>query len=181
LIHAAAGGVGLLLVQMAKEKGANVIGTVSTPEKAELVRSAGADHTILYISEDFEEKTNKLTEGRGVDVVYESVGKNTFEKSLNCLTRRGYMVLYGQSSGPVEPLDPQVLNQKGSIFLTRPSLFDYVSNGEEFMARANDILSLIKQDRLKIRIGERLPLSDAKTAHQKLEARQTTGKILLTT
>lgn len=180
LVHAAAGGVGLLLVQMAKQKGARVFGTVSTEEKAELALAAGADHVILYSQEDFELRIRDLTGGQGVDVVYESVGKDTFEKSLNSLSRRGYMVLYGQSSGPVEPLDPQVLNKKGSLFLTRPSLFDYASNGEEFSRRAGDVLAMMQKHSLSVRVGERLPLADAQTAHRNLEARKTTGKILLT-
>lgn len=179
LVHAAAGGVGSLLVQMAKEKGALVFGTVSTSEKAEVALSAGADHVIRYTTEDFESRIEELTEGKGVDVVYESVGKTTFEKSLNSLARRGYMVLYGQSSGPVEPIDPQILNQKGSLFLTRPSLFDYAATGEEFSSRANDVLNMIRKKQLKVRIGEKLNLSEAPLAHRKLEARETTGKVLL--
>jgi len=179
LVHAAAGGVGLLLVQMARQKGAVVIGTVSTPAKAELARKAGARHVILYTEEDFEARVRELTDGGGVHVVYESVGKSTFEKSLNCLRRRGYMVLYGQSSGPVAPFDPQVLSQKGSLFLTRPSLFDYTATPQEFAERASAVLDQVRKRELKVRIGEKFPLSEASKAHQKLEERLTTGKVLL--
>ncbi|HLV00374.1 MAG TPA: quinone oxidoreductase [Acidobacteriota bacterium] len=179
LIHAAAGGVGLLLVQLARLRGARVIGTVSTEEKAELARQAGADNVILYTREDFEQRVRELTDGRGVDVVYESVGKSTFEKSLNCLKPRGYLVLFGQSSGPVEPLDPQVLNSKGSLFLTRPSLNHYMADRTEVLRRAGELLELVETGKLAVRIGEKFPLQEAAEAHRRLEARKTTGKVLL--
>lgn len=179
LVHAAAGGVGLLLVQLARLRGARVIGTVSTDEKAELARQAGADEVILYTHEDFEQRVQELTNGGGVDVVYESVGKSTFEKSLNCLKPRGYLVLFGQSSGPVEPLDPQVLNSKGSLFLTRPSLNHYLADRTEVLRRAGELLELVEKDKLAVRIGEKLPLEQAAEAHRRLEGRKTTGKVLL--
>lgn len=179
LVHAAAGGVGLLLVQLAKHFGATVIGTVSTREKAELALNAGADHVIQYIEQDFEAEVKRITGGEGVHVVYESVGKATFDKSMDCLRPRGYMVLYGQSSGPVGPLDPQVLNQKGSIFLTRPSLFSYAGNRSEFLQRAGGVLELIESGRLSVKVGEILPLSQAARAHERLQGRLTVGKVLL--
>lgn len=179
LVHAAAGGVGLLLVQMVKLAAGRVIGTVSTEEKAQLALTMGADHIIRYEHEDFEAETRRLTDGGGVDVVYESVGKATFEKSLNCLKPRGYLVLFGQSSGPVEPFDPQVLNQKGSLFLTRPTLFHYAATPEEFEIRATAVLRMIERGQLRVTIGEKLKLSDAAEAHRMLEGRLTTGKILL--
>lgn len=179
LIHAAAGGVGHLLVQVAKYCGARVIGTVSTEEKAALCRKAGADDIILYTQADFEAETKRLTGDKGVDVVYDSVGKSTFQKSLNCLRPRGYLVLYGQSSGPVEPLDPQVLNAKGSLFLTRPSLGHYASNREELSGRANDLFTWMRSGELRVRIDQMFPLGRAAEAHQYIEDRQTKGKILL--
>ncbi len=179
LVHAAAGGVGLLLVQMAKLAGATVIGTVSTEEKAELARKAGADHMILYSKEDFVEAVRRLTEGSGVDVVYESVGRDTFSGSLDCMKPRGYVVLFGQSSGPVDAFDPQVLNQKGSLFLTRPSLGHYVPNGEEFRRRAGEVLDLAATGRLKVTVGDQLPLEEASEAHRRLEGRRTVGKVVL--
>ncbi|MEE8349118.1 MAG: quinone oxidoreductase, partial [Acidobacteriota bacterium] len=179
LVHAAAGGVGLLLVQMAKMCGARVIGTVSNLEKAELAREAGADEVILYTETDFEEQVQRLTDSQGVDVVYESVGKDTFDQSLNCLKKRGYLVLFGQSSGPVPPVDPQILNAKGSLFLTRPSIFHYNDTREALVTRAGEVLSWVAEGRLKVRVGERFALSEACQAHRALEARQTTGKVLL--
>jgi NADPH:quinone reductase len=179
LVHAAAGGVGLLLCQMAKAAGARVIGTVSTPEKASLARGAGADDTILYTSQDFEQETRRLTSGRGVDVVYDSVGKTTFDKSLASLAPRGMLVLYGQSSGPVAPLDPQVLNAKGSLYLTRPNHAHYVATRDELLARASEVLGWVKAGKLKVRIGATFPLRDAAEAHRALEGRSTTGKVLL--
>jgi NADPH2:quinone reductase len=179
LVHAAAGGVGLLLCQIAKLRGARVIGTVSTPAKAALARESGADHVILYTEQDFAIEARRLTDGAGVQVVYDSVGKTTFKKGLDCLVRRGMMVLYGQSSGPVEPIDPQVLNQKGSLFLTRPTLAFYIATREELLARADDVLGWIKGGKLNVRIGRELPLADAAEAHRQLEARKTTGKVLL--
>ncbi len=179
LVHAAAGGVGLLLVQIAKRRGARVIGTVSTEEKARLAREAGADEVILYTQVDFEEETKRLTDGKGVDVVYDSVGKTTFDKSLNCLRPRGYMVLYGQSSGPVPPLDPQVLNAKGSLFLTRPSLGHYAADRAEIMQRAGDLFQWMGAGELKVRIDQTFPLAEADEAHRYLEGRKTKGKVLL--
>ncbi|RME42048.1 MAG: quinone oxidoreductase [Chloroflexi bacterium] len=179
LVHAAAGGVGLLLVQIAKRRGARVIGTVSTEEKARLAREAGADEIILYTQVDFEEETKRLTDGKGVDVVYDSVGKTTFDKGLNCLRPRGYMVLYGQSSGPVPPLDPQVLNAKGSLFLTRPSLGHYAADRAEIMQRAGDLFQWMSAGELKVRIDQTFPLAEAGEAHRYLEGRKTKGKVLL--
>ncbi|WP_376788686.1 quinone oxidoreductase [Thermoflexus sp.] len=179
LIHAAAGGVGTLLVQMAKRRGARVIGTVSSPTKAEIVRSLGADAVIIYTEQDFEAEVKRLTEGRGVDVVYDSVGKDTFEKSLNCLRPRGYMVLFGQSSGPVPPIDPQILNQKGSLFLTRPSMWHYLLTREELLWRAGEVLDLVATGQLKVFIDSTFPLEQAADAHRRLVSRQTVGKVLL--
>jgi NADPH2:quinone reductase len=181
LVHAAAGGVGLLLVQMAKRRGATVIGTVSTEEKAKLAREAGADHVILYTQQDFEQEVMRITDGRKVQVVYDSVGRDTFDKSLNCLTLRGMMVLYGQSSGPVHPFDPQVLAQKGSLFLTRPVLWNYTATRDELLWRARDVLGAVASGDLKVRIDRALPLSQAQDAHRALEGRETTGKVLLLT
>jgi NADPH2:quinone reductase len=179
LLHAAAGGVGLLLVQMAKKIGARVIGTVSSEEKAELARSAGADHVILYSRCDFEGKVKEITGGVGVDVVYDSVGRATFDKSLNCLRRRGMMVLFGQSSGAVAPLDPNILNPRGSLYLTRPSLGHYTATRDELLWRARDVLGWISEGSLKVRVHRIYPLCDAAEAHRALEARQTSGKVLL--
>jgi NADPH2:quinone reductase len=179
LVHAAAGGVGLLLCQMAKHAGARVIGTVSTEEKARLAREAGADHTILYTRQDFEAEVKRLTGGKGLQVVYDSVAKDTFEKSLNCLAPRGFMILYGQSSGPIPPLDPQVLNAKGSLFLQRPSLNHHILTREELTQRAGDVLGWIQKGQLKLRIGATFPLAEAAEAHRQLEGRKTTGKVLL--
>ena len=179
LVHAAAGGVGLLLCQMAKMRGARVIGTVSTEAKAKLAREAGADEVILYTTQDFEAEVKRITGGAGVPVVYDSVGKTTFDKSLNCLAPRGVMVLYGQSSGPVPSLDPAILNQKGSLFLTRPSLVHHTATRQELLQRSGDVLGWIKAGKLKLRIDLTLPLAQAADAHRQLEGRQTTGKVLL--
>lgn len=179
LVHAAAGGVGLLLCQMAKKRGARVIGTVSTPEKAALAKEAGADRTVLYTSEDFVAAAKEFTNGRGVHVIYDSVGKTTFEKGFDALALRGMMALYGQASGPVGPLDPQLLNQKGSVFLTRPSLFHYIATREELLERAAAVFGFVKDGTLKLRIGAEYPLEKAADAHRALEGRQTTGKVLL--
>jgi len=179
LVHAAAGGTGLLLCQIAKLRGARVLGTVSTREKAALARGAGADEVILYTEQDFEAEVKRLTTGAGLQVIYDSVGKTTFEKGLNCLARRGMMVLFGQSSGPVGPVDPQVLNQKGSLFLTRPTIVHYIATRAELLARAGDVLGWIKNGKLNVRIERELPLAQAAQAHRLLEARRTTGKLLL--
>jgi len=179
LVHAAAGGVGLLLCQMARRCGARVIGTVSTEQKAVLARAAGADEIILYTSQDFVAETKRLTGGEGVQVIYDSVGKTTFLKGFDCLARRGMMVLYGQSSGPAAPFDPQILNQKGSLFLTRPSLGHYVSTRAELLERANAVLGWVADATLKVRIEREFPLAAAAEAHRELESRRTTGKLLL--
>jgi len=179
LIHAAAGGLGSVLVQMAKARGARVIGTVSTAAKAALIRELGADETILYTEQDFETEVMRLTGGRGVDVVYDSVGKTTFDKSLKLIRLRGMMALVGQSSGPVAPLDPSILNQRGSLFLTRPSLGHYLATRDELLWRAGEVLSLVESGELKVQISGRYPLSDAAQAHRDLESRKTTGKLLL--
>lgn len=179
LIHAAAGGVGLLLVQMAKLRNARVLGTVSTQAKAELVLEAGADGVIFYTRQDFEPEVKRLTNGRGVDVVYDSVGASTFSKSLNSLRPRGMLVSFGQSSGPVGPVDPLLLNQKGSLFLTRPKLGDYCATRLELLWRADDVLGWIGVGKLKVRIDRTYRFSEAAQAHRDLEARKTSGKVLL--
>ena len=179
LVHAAAGGVGLLLVQMAHNIGARVIGTVSTEGKAKLAREAGADDIILYTQSDFESETRRLTSNRGVDVVYDSVGKTTFEKSLNVLRPRGMMVLFGGSSGAVAPFDPLQLTAKGSLFLTRPSLPHYIASREELESRASALFGMIAAKQLKLRIEHIYPLAQAQQAHRDLEGRKTTGKLLL--
>ena len=179
LVHAAAGGVGLLLVQMAHNIGARVIGTVSTEEKAKLARDAGADEIIFYTQTDFEAETKRLTGGKGVDVVYDSVGKTTFEKGLNVLRPRGMMALFGGSSGAVPPFDPIVLSQKGSLFLTRPTLNHYVITREELMARSEAVFGMIAAKKLKLRIEHTYKLADIAQAHRDLEGRKTTGKLLL--
>src|ERR1700757_1820585 len=179
LVHAAAGGVGLLLVQMAHGIGARVIGTVSTEEKAKLAREAGADDVILYTQTDFEAETRRLTGGRGVDVVYDSVGKTTFEKGLDILRPRGYMVLFGGSSGPVPPFDLIQLSQKGSLYVTRPTWTHYVATREDLEMRADAVFSMIAKGKLKLRIAHTYHLEDATQAHRDLEARRTTGKLLL--
>ena len=179
LVHAAAGGVGLLLCQLAKMRGATVIGTAGTEEKARLARSAGADEVILYTEQDFVEETKRITGGEGVHVVYDSVGKDTFDGSLDCLRPRGYMVLFGGSSGQVPPVDLQVLNSKGSIFVTRPKLADHVLTREELLWRAESLFTWIGQNNLDIRIGGAYKLSEADQAHRDLEGRKTTGKLIL--
>lgn len=179
LIHAAAGGTGSLLVQMAHNIGARVIATVSTDEKAALARGAGADEIILYTQADFESETKRMTGGKGVDVVYDSVGKTTFEKGLNVLRPRGMMALFGGSSGAVAPIDPLVLTQKGSLFLTRPSLGNYISTSEELQRRAGAVFGMIRDGKLKLRIEHTYPLAEAQRAHRDLEGRRTTGKLLL--
>lgn len=179
LVHAAAGGTGLLLVQMAKMGGAKVIGTASSPEKARLAEQAGADFLIDYSMQDFEIEVRRLTGGRGVNVVYDSVGKATYEKSLNCLAPRGMLVIFGQASGPVPPFDTAVLNAKGSLFLARPSLTHYVANREDVLLRAGDLMRWIEAGKLKVRVGKSLSLKDAAQAHRELEARRTAGKLLL--
>jgi NADPH2:quinone reductase len=179
LVHAAAGGAGLLVVQMAKAAGARVIGTTSTAVKADLARANGADDIIRYTEEDFEAAVKRLTDGRGVDVVYDSVGKTTFDKGLNCLRPRGMMVLFGQSSGAVPPIDPNVLNPKGSLFLTRPSLAHYVLTRDELVWRSGDVLASVASGALRLRIDRTYPLDQAADAHRALEGRATTGKLLL--
>jgi NADPH2:quinone reductase len=179
LVHAAAGGVGLLLVQMAHSIGARVIGTVSTDEKAKLAREAGADEVILYTQSDFEVETKRLTGGKGVDVVYDSVGKTTFEKGLNVLRPRGFMVLFGGSSGAVPPFDLIQLSQKGSLYVTRPTLFNYIVTRDELVARAGAVFGMMAAGKLKLRIEHTYPLGEVQRAHRDLEGRKTTGKLLL--
>jgi len=179
LVHAAAGGVGLLLVQVAKMRGARVIGTVSTEDKARLAKQVCADEVILYTQQDFEAEVKRLTNDKGVNVVYDSVGKDTFDKSLNCIKPRGYMVLFGASSGAVPPLDPQVLNAKGSLFLTRPMLAHYTADRAELLKRANDLFEWMRAGKLHVRVDRTFPLADAATAHRHLESRQSMGKLLL--
>ncbi|HEY6829770.1 MAG TPA: quinone oxidoreductase [Gemmatimonadaceae bacterium] len=179
LVHAAAGGVGLMLCQMAKMRGATIYGTASTEAKRALAHEAGADETIDYTSADFTAEVKRLTNGAGVNVVYDSVGKTTFDKSLDCLMRRGMMVLFGQSSGPVPAFDPQILNRKGSLFLTRPKLDDYIHAREELESRSRDLFSWIERGELKVRIGAEFPLHQVAEAHRELQARQTTGKVVL--
>lgn len=179
LVHAGAGGVGLLLTQMAKRIGAQVITTVSTKEKAELSREAGAAEVILYTEQDFVAEVKRLTGGKGVDVVYDSVGKTTFEGSLNCLRPRGLMALFGGSSGAVPPFDPTQLSAKGSLFLTRPSLWHYISTREDLEWRAKDVLGWVADGSLKLRMEHDYPLTEAGEAHAAIESRKTTGKILL--
>jgi len=179
LVHAAAGGVGLILCQIARLRGAKVIGTVSTEEKAKLAREAGADETILYTKQDFAAEVKRITGGKGLQVVYDSVGKDTWEGSLNCLTPRGLIALYGQSSGPIGQIDPQILNTKGSLFLTRPSLNVYIATREELQQRAADLFGWVRDGKLKLRMEFEFPLKDAAEAHRALEGRKTTGKVLL--
>lgn len=179
LVHAAAGGVGLLLVQMAHHLGVRVIATVSTEEKAKLAREAGADEVILYTKSDFEAETKSLTGGKGVDVVYDSVGKTTFEKGLNTLRPRAMMVLFGGSSGPVPPFDLMVLAQKGSLYVTRPTLGHYIATREELLARSGAVFGMIAAGKLKLRMEHTYPLAQAPQAHRDLESRKTTGKLLL--
>jgi len=179
LVHAAAGGVGLLLCQIAKKRGAVVIGTVSTEEKAALARGAGADHVILYTQQDFVAEVKRITDGRGVDVVYDGVGATTFDGGLDCLRPRGTMALFGQSSGPVPPFDLSVLNWKGSLYVTRPSLISYLATRDELLERAGDILGWISDGSLSMRVEHVFPLAEAADAHRALEGRRTTGKIIL--
>ena len=179
LIHAAAGGVGLLLVQMAKRIGARVIATAGTHDKAQLARDAGADECIVYTESDFEVETKRLTNGEGVHVVYDGVGKATFDRDLNVLRPRGYLVLFGGSSGAVPPFDLIALSQKGSLFITRPTLAHYTATREELEWRANDVLQMIVRGELKLRIHGKYPLGEAAQAHRDLEGRKTTGKLLL--
>jgi NADPH2:quinone reductase len=179
LVHAAAGGAGGLIVQLAKKLGARVFGTVSTAEKAQIAREAGADEIILYTEQEFDVEARRLTGGRGVDVVYDSVGKTTFEKSLNSLRPRGTLALFGQSSGPVPAFDPAILNSKGSLFLTRPSLGHYLLTREELLWRAGEVLNAVDAGKLRLRIDRTYPLADAARAHRDLESRKTAGKLLL--
>jgi NADPH2:quinone reductase len=179
LIHASAGGTGRLLVQVAKRTGARLIGTAGTPQKGDLARAAGADEVILYTEQDFEAEVKRLTDNKGVHVVYDSVGKTTFAKSLNCLRPRGMMVLWGQASGAVEPFDPQILNQKGSLYLTRPSLGAYMLTRDEMLWRANDLFAWYKAGELQVRIDAIFPLAEAHEAHRYIEGRRTMGKVLL--
>jgi NADPH2:quinone reductase len=179
LVHAAAGGVGLLLVQMAKRIGARVIGTVSTVPKAQLAREAGADELILYNQQDFQQEVRRLTGGRGAQVVYDSVGKDTFERSLGSLVPRGMLVLFGQSSGPAPPVDPALLMQGGSLFITRPTLANYAASRGELLWRAEDVFRWMASGELRIRIDRTFPLAEAAEAHRQIEGRKTTGKVLL--
>jgi NADPH2:quinone reductase len=179
LLHAAAGGVGLLLIQIVKQLGATVIGTVSTEAKAKLAKEMGADHLILYTQNDFLAEVKKLTDGHGVNVVYDSVGQTTFDKSLDCLRPRGYLVLFGQSSGPVPPFDPGKLAAKGSLFLTRPSLAHYTLDRAELLQRANDLFSWTASGKLKLRMEKTFRMAEAAEAHRQLEGRKTTGKVIL--
>ncbi|GAB5501282.1 MAG: quinone oxidoreductase [Pseudohongiellaceae bacterium] len=180
LVHAAAGGVGLLLIQMIKMLGGTVIGTCSTEEKAELARKAGADEVILYSKQDFQKEVQRITDGAGVNVAYDSVGKATFEKSIDCLSRFGYMVLYGNASGPVTEFNPATLGPKGSLFLTRPTLFDYLATREDLDWRSGDIFKWITEGKLDLRLEHFFPLAEARAAHEALEGRKTTGKVILT-
>jgi NADPH2:quinone reductase len=179
LVQAAAGGMGLLLCQMAKMRGATVIGTTSTEDKAALAKAAGADHVINYAVQDFEAEVKRITNGAGVHVVYDGVGQTTFDKGLNCLRPRGLMALFGAASGPVPPLDLQVLNTRGSLFVTRPSLNHHIAAREELVKRAGDVLGWIRDGKIKLRVEHQFPLADAAEAHRALEGRRTTGKILL--
>lgn len=179
LIHAAAGGTGLMLVQYAKSKGARVIGTVSTEEKEKLAREAGADEVIRYSEVDFVAETRRLTDGAGVPVVYDGVGKDTFDGSLDCVARRGLLVLFGASSGPVPPFDPQRLNRAGSVFLTRPKASDHAVTPEELRWRTSEVFEAVRSGVLSVRIGARYPLAEARQAHEDLQGRRTTGKLLL--
>ena len=179
LIHAAAGGVGLLLIQMVKMLDGSVIGTVSTESKAELARDAGADEVILYTEQDFHSEVMRMTDGAGVNVAYDSVGDATFAKSIDCLARFGHMVLYGNASGPVTEFNPATLGPKGSLFLTRPTLFDYLASREDLEWRSGEVFTWIKDGTLKLRAEHFYPLAEATAAHQALEGRQTTGKVIL--
>jgi NADPH:quinone reductase len=181
LVHAAAGGAGRMVTQMARLRGARVIGTVGSDEKAEVAREAGAQDVIVYTREDFDTAVRRLTDGRGVDVVYDSVGRDTFDRSLNCLRPRGLLALFGFSSGPVAPFDPAVLGIKGSLFLTRPGLNQHIATRDELLQRAGDVLTWLAEGRLTLHIDRVLPLAEAALAHTALEARRTTGKVLLGT
>jgi NADPH2:quinone reductase len=178
LVHAAAGGVGLLLTQIAKLRGANVIGTISTEAKAQLAKEAGADHVILYTQTDFAVEVKKITDGKGLHVVYDSVGQTTFDKGLDCLRPRGYMVLFGQSSGQVSPFDPGKLAAKGSLFLTRPTLAHYTLDRAELLQRANVLFTWTASGKLKLRIEKTFSMAEAAEAHRQLEGRKTTGKVI---
>lgn len=180
LVHAASGGVGLLLVQIAKQRGARVIGTVSSEEKARFARQAGADEVILYTKQDFTPEVKRITGGAGVDVVYDGVGKQTFFQGLDCLKPRGLMVLYGQASGPVEPVNLQILNQKGSLFVTRPTLAYYLLTREEFAQRSGDLFRWMAAGELKVRVDQTFPLREAYAAQAYMEERKTRGKVLIT-
>lgn len=180
LVHAAAGGVGLILCQWASALGATVIGTVSTEEKAELARAHGCAHPILYTKQDFAAEVDKLTAGQKLPVVYDSVGKATFLKSLDCLRRRGLMVSFGNASGPVDPISPLVLSQKGSLFLTRPTLFHYIATRPELEEAANDLFDVVRSGTVKIEVKQRFPLAEAAEAHRALEARETVGSTIFT-
>jgi NADPH2:quinone reductase len=179
LVHAAAGGVGLMITQVARLCGARVIATAGTDQKAELARTAGAHEVIVYTRQDFEAEVKRLTNGRGVDVVYDAVGRDTFDKSLNCLRPRGYMAAFGFSSGPVTGFDPATLGVKGSLFLTRPGLNQYIATRDELLMRANTVLGWLSDGTLTLRIGRVFPMADAAVAHTELEARRTTGKLIL--
>jgi NADPH:quinone reductase len=179
LVHAGAGGVGQLLIQIARRLGATVYATAGTPEKAQMARDAGAHRTIVYSTQDFESEVKQLTEGRGVDVVYDAVGAATFARSMNCLRPRGYLVFFGQASGPVPPVDPLTLMNKGSIFLTRPTLHHYAATQEEVQARTSDLFRWLQSGELKIRCDYTFPIAEAAKAQTELEARRTTGKVLL--
>jgi NADPH2:quinone reductase len=179
LVQAAAGGMGLLLCQMAKMRGATVIGTVSTEEKAALAKDAGADHVILYTKQDFEPEVKRITDGVGVHVVYDGVGQTTFDKGINCLRPRGLMALFGAASGPVPPLDLQILNARGSLFVTRPSLNHHIAARTELLERAGDVLGWVRDGKVKLRVEHQFPLAEAAEAHRALEGRKTAGKILL--
>lgn len=179
LIHAAAGGVGLLLCQIAKIRGARVIGTVGTEEKGKLAREAGADEVILYTKQEFDAEVKRITQGKGVQVVYDSVGETTFAKGLDCLAPRGMMVLFGQSSGAVKSIDPQVLNQKGSLFLTRPTIVHHISTRQDLLDRSGELFGWMSAGKVKVRIGGEFALKDVAEAHRQLEGRKTTGKLLL--
>ena len=180
LIHAAAGGVGLVLCQWAKALGATVIGTVSTDGKAELARAHGCDHPIVYTRQDFVSEVDRLTDGKKLPVVYDSVGRDTFMKSLDCLAPRGLMVSFGNASGPVEPFSPLVLSQKGSLFLTRPTLFNYIATREELEDAAGELFGMLTSGKVKVELNQRFPLKDAADAHRALEARKTSGSTILT-
>jgi NADPH2:quinone reductase len=180
LVHAAAGGVGLVLCQWAKALGATVIGTVSTDEKAELARAHGCDHPIIYTRQDFVSEVRRITDGKKLPVVYDSVGRDTFMKSLDCLAARGMMVSFGNASGPVEPISPLLLSQKGSLFLTRPTLFNYIASREELEEAAGELFGMLTSGKVKVELNQRFALKDAAEAHRALEARKTSGSTVLT-